>query len=125
LIDPIMEPICQSTCPGMPPLHDGGPSPLRLLGASPRRLDALPDRVVIYLAVGGPIAWNLVGETLFTIGYLISRGVGRVARAGATATTTLSNIFARVITVIGRSATTCFAGPYHPATNSCSPQHAT
>lgn len=55
-----------------------GPPPLRLLEASPRHLDALPDRVVIYLVTGGPIAWNLVGETLFTIGYLITREVGRI-----------------------------------------------
>lgn len=79
LINPITEPICQSTCPGMPPPHDGATT-----AASPRSitetLDALPDRVVIYLVTGGiAIASNLVGETLFTIGYLISRGAGRVS----------------------------------------------
>jgi hypothetical protein len=49
----------------MPPLHDGA-----ITAASPRSLteisDALPDRVVVYLATEGiAIACNLVGETLF------------------------------------------------------------
>lgn len=109
----------------MPRPHDG-PPPLRLLEVSPRHLDALSDQVVIYLVTGGiAIASNLVGETLFATGYLISRGVGRLAKVGSHGRYDAEQRLRPVPTVIGARPQHVSPGRNHSAMNKSTALHTT
>lgn len=89
----------------MPP-HDGAIT-LRLLEASPRH------------------SWNLVGETLFAIGCLISRGLAGLAKAGSHGHCDAEQRLRPGHHGDRPLGHDTVAGPYHLATNSSTAQHAT